>query len=227
MTEPQEPLDVETVDEQPTVAYAMDVTKGHVAVAAAERLPDGTIRIDAQVRMRPSGRECWWRLYSTPTSCMREHQDHGVREVWAYRANPHVLVLDLVDRGRYELSVLAWRVNQTDSSRTGQTEVGEGKAQPPARPGPDSIDLLTEFPPALPGGARLWQQMTQPGQLRHPGDNRDNWQFYDYWQGGHGVRFEDEGSVMEAFKPKRGPRLPNQAGEAFKPLGYLAPEEDS
>lgn len=132
---------------------------------------------EARVTMRPTGRECWLRLFSTTDSVLRrsKHQDHGVRAAYAHPANPHVLSLDLGENGHFQLSALAWRVNARNP-RPGRTAIGSretGQAVAVVRV--DSIDVLTEFPPALPGKPRLWQQMTNPGELVHPGDNPDNW----------------------------------------------------
>lgn len=212
---------------------AMVVSDTHVSLAVAERQPDGHMHVDAVVRMRPTGRECWWRLYSTPTSFMRQHQDHGVLAVYAHRHNVHALVLDIEGHGRHELSALAWRVNDTDPSRTGQKELGNGKPQGPAKPGPDSIDLLTEFPPILPGKPRHWQQMTQPGQLKHPGDNREKWEFSDqWWQGGTGVQFEQAYTYKPQHHTTRRDRPAKQtktgltdqdlAAQGFTTLGQMA-----
>lgn len=153
----------------------------------------------AHVTMRPQGTECWWRLYSTPTSPMRSRQDHLVRAVSVNPRNEHVLTLEIDGYGLFELSALGWRVNPPQDAlpnpHMGRADDGSQNMAV------DSLDLLVAFPPTLPGPARHWQQMTTPGQLAHPGNSRARWcnpADTPWWQGGHGVRFEDGYSFNEA-----------------------------
>lgn len=139
------------------------------------RLPAPAGR-EAVTRIVPKGTECWWRLYSTPTSFLRDHQDHGVRAVHTFTDHPHTLILDLGEDGGIAWFVLAYRVNGNAYADTAALPSGD---RSPALQGPDSIDILAEHRPFLPGRPRYWQQMTKHGQLEHPGENRGNWSWDD------------------------------------------------
>lgn len=153
---------------------------------------------DPTVRMKPSGRECWFRLYSTPTSPLRDQQDHGVRDVTVYADQPHRLTLWLESTGNFEVSVLAYRINRTAPAKANALPSKDRRAELTLL-GPDSIDLLTEYPPQLPGRRRYWQQMTGPGELTHPGDDRSHWRFADWFNNEQvtGFRFDDSGDSID------------------------------
>lgn len=174
------------------------------------------------VRMRPTGRECWFRLYSTPTSPLRSQQDHGVRDVTAYRDNPHLLTLWLDDDTTLDISALAYKINGC-APDTKLKAIASGEAKQIALRGPDSIDLLVEYPPQLPGRQRYWQQMTNPGQFNHPGDDRQAWRFADWFNG--------SGSQSQAFRfterpsESRGPSMIDWSGE-WVDLGIIEASDD-
>lgn len=107
----------------------------------------------------------------------------------ANRHNEHLLTLALDGYGLFEISALAWRVIAPQAALPGtkHTAHDDGSA---TFEGIEALDLLVEYPPTLPDGPRQWQQMSQPGQLRHPGDNRADWQYWDGGWEGVGVRFD-------------------------------------
>lgn len=134
---------------------------------------------DNVVRVVPTGRECWWRLYSTTDSPLRERaQDHGVRDTIAYADQPHCLTL-VFDNGTMDVVAMEFKVNATEAD-PGVPRAIECKGRfAVALRGPASIDILAEYPPTLPEYPRHWQQLTLPGEFKHPGNNRSNWRFSD------------------------------------------------
>jgi hypothetical protein len=129
----------------------------------------------ARVRVVPQGTECWWRLYSHSPSPLRDYQDHGVQ--WVIADDPQHLRMGLVDvDGPFELTALDCRINE-------QRELAAAGAQHDSdTPTVESLDLLVQYPPELPGKPRNWQQMTKAGELHHPGGDRANWR-YDWLYG--------------------------------------------
>lgn len=185
--------------------------------------------IDAQlqtaytrVRMVPTGRECWQRLYSTPTSFLRDRQDHGVRAVHPDPHDPHALILDLGGYAQFTVRALAWRVIPRQAPKHRAIGAAAGGDQLPEvhtgdNDGPEAIDLLVDFPPALPGYPRSWQQMTNPGQLQHPGDDRNSWSFnVSYTDGYMPPETKVTTSIGDAALDAMG----------FKTLGYMKDDRE-
>lgn len=144
-------------------------------------LEDTTFTPPSTVRMMPQGNECWQRLYSTPTSPMREHQDHGVRAVHPVDDDPYALDLQLRGpdfNGMHRIRALAWRIVPVNQPSTQLAIRAAEHHEPPlTMRGPEAIDLLVAFPPPLPHKRCNWQQMTNPGVLQHPGDDRAGWSY--------------------------------------------------
>lgn len=199
---------------RPIVAYlatTADDGKHHASVLLGK---DHPVPVDnhtvetragtAQVtRVIPTRNECWWRLYSTPTSPLRGHQDHGVRGVWTFPRQPHALKLLLDDDTTVDWWVLGYKINDASPEvPLDQRQITGKPSIAVALLGPDSIDILAEERPHLPGRPRYWQQITKHGQLIHPGDDRDNWTWDDnVWRAGPAWDprggWEDLGTIKE------------------------------
>lgn len=188
MSDDDETIDAEIMERPPAGVAPFGISDARdlptVIDAEVEELPDddGVTQLPARAgreavtRIVPSGRECWWRLYSTPTSFLRDHQDHGVRAAHTFNGYPHTVLLDLGEDGNWAWFVLAYRINERAPTDNNALPSGD---RSPALQGPDSIDILAEHRPFLPGRPRFWQQMTKHGQLEHPGENRGNWSWDD------------------------------------------------
>lgn len=215
---PDEPdiIDAEIVeDDEPMTAVAVDVARnGSTTIAVAEQLPDGRMHVQAHAVIKPKGDECWWRLYRKSTSPIRDDQDHGILS--ARRGmTPQQVVLDIADVGRYELSVLDWRVSET------QAISAPGRSDDDDSPLVDWLDLLVDFPPVLPPRPRQWQQLTQPGQLTHPGDDPSEWR-HNWWDAAPAPRpinFERDELIPNRNRLPKVDRLPS--AEGFADLGYI------
>lgn len=210
-------VDAEVIDAE--VVELEDDAPAEVVVEG--RLCEATATAIAEP-MTPTGRECWQRLYSTPTSPLRAYQDHGVRAVRPVPGDPHALDLELQHTDQHgdgygqlphRIRALAWRVlDRGPDAITARDHPGQVAMPRPL--GPEAIDLLVEFPPALPHRRCDWQQMTNPGQLKHPGDDRNAWSY--------NVRYTDVYTRPSQQRPAAAMGDAALSAMGFHDLGYVS-----